>query len=265
MPESGTRFRWPTLLQENSRPLFLLNRGRRLRFVNEAWEKLAGESASDALGKACLRKGPTETLYRTLAPPSELANKSVAVVRRPAPPQKNGPPWWDITFLKLTSRDGSVGYLGIIDVIAAAPGQPAKSVLPFIGSLRKKHAEAFGFDLFAGSSLEAERLLARLHHAANSSVPVWIHGETGSGKATAARVIHHNGPRREQPFVRIDCAALQPYLIEALLFGTGGLANGDRIGTIYLRNPAAMPRDLASRSSATGCSMQMLRARFAVR
>jgi arginine utilization regulatory protein len=97
--------------------------------------------------------------------------------------------------------------------------------------------------------LEARSFRAKLRHAADSLAPVWLHGEPGSGKATAARVIHHNGPRREQPFVRIDCAALQPYLIEALLFGTGGLANADRIGTLFLRNPAALPRDLQQKLS----------------
>src|SRR5437016_153661 len=112
------RLRWPTLFQDNARPLFVLNRARRLRFVNAGWAKLTGESVSDVPAKACQRNGPPEPLYRTLAPPSELATKTVAGVRRPAPPQKNGPPWWDITFLKLADADGSVGYLGVIDVVA---------------------------------------------------------------------------------------------------------------------------------------------------
>lgn len=245
--ELRPRLRWPSLFQECTAPLFILNRSNRLRFVNAAWEKLTGENSADVLGKACLRKGPTETLYRTLAPPSELTRKSMAIVRRPVPPHKNGPPWWDVTFLKLTDTEGHTGYLGVIDAIVPAAGETTKTISLFIGSLRKKHSEQFGFDLFAGSTIVAEQFLARLKHAANDTSPVWIHGEAGSGKETSARVIHHNGIAQNRPFVKIDCVALQPYLIEAILFGTGGLSS--HIGTLFLKNPAAMPRDLQRKLS----------------
>lgn len=242
------RFRWPSLLNESVLPLFVLNRARRLRFVNAAWEVLTRETAADALGKACLRKGPTESLYRTLAPPADLAHKAVAVVRRPAPPQKNGPPWWDITFVKLSSTDGS-GYLGLIEVIAPSSGTPAKSLPASLAALQKKYAAAWTFDLFAGASLLAQTFLTRLRHAAASPAPLWLHGEPGSGKTTAARVAHHNSPRRELPFVRLDGSGLQPYLIDSLLFGTGGLARPDGIGTLVLKNPHALPRDLQQKLS----------------
>ena len=68
-----------------------------------------------------------------------------------------------------------------------------------------------------------ERFQGQLRHAAQSSAPVWLVGEPGSGKETAARVIHHAGPHRDRAFVGIDCAGLQPFLIESLLFGHGGL------------------------------------------
>lgn len=247
--DSRSRIRWPALFHDNTRPLFVLNRARRLRFVNTAWEKLTGEAAADVLGKACLRKGPTEPLFRALAPPPELSEKQVAVVRRPAPPQQNGPPWWDVTFVKLSEVGGGSGFLGLIDVIAPAPGQPAKTVSPHLGSLRKRHAEAYSFDLFAGASLKAELFLNRLRHASASTAPVWLQGEPGSGKETAARVIHHNSPKREQPFVAIRSAGLQPYLIEALLFGAAGLALGNRIGTLFLDHPANLPRDMQQKLS----------------
>ena len=49
-------------------------------------------------------------------------------------------------------------------------------------------------------------------------------GEPGSGKETLARVVHHNSPDREKAFLGLDCAGLQPTLVEGLLFGKGGLA-----------------------------------------
>ena len=71
-----------------------------------------------------------------------------------------------------------------------------------------------------------------------------VTGEPGSGKETTARVIHHAGTQRERAFVGIECAGLQPYLVESLLSGHGGLLGSDRVGTVYLKDPAALPRDL---------------------
>jgi DNA-binding NtrC family response regulator len=48
-------------------------------------------------------------------------------------------------------------------------------------------------------------------------------------------------------FVALDCAGLQPFLIESLLWGHGGLGSSERTGTIYLKEPASMPRDLQQR------------------
>src|SRR3979490_3598784 len=46
-----------------------------------------------------------------------------------------------------------------------------------------------------------------------------ITGESGSGKDYLARVIHELGPRRDAPFLKIDCASLPPQLVESELFG----------------------------------------------
>jgi len=54
---------------------------------------------------------------------------------------------------------------------------------------------------------------------ARSEAPVLVEGETGSGKEVAARAIHYGGPRREAPFVPLNCGALPDTLFESELFG----------------------------------------------
>ena len=64
-----------------------------------------------------------------------------------------------------------------------------------------------------------ERLMAQVRRAAPLDLTVLLTGETGSGKTRLARLIHDLSPRREQPFVAVDCSTLAPGLAESELFG----------------------------------------------
>lgn len=92
--------------------------------------------------------------------------------------------------------------------------------------------------------------------AANSS-PVLITGESGTGKELFAQAIHHAGPRKLQPFIQINCAAIPKDLLESELFGydrgafTGALSSGKPgkfeiadHGTIFLDEIGDLPLDM---------------------
>jgi transcriptional regulator with PAS, ATPase and Fis domain len=70
-----------------------------------------------------------------------------------------------------------------------------------------------------GTSAEMKELDADISRAARSSHVVLIIGESGTGKTTAAALIHQRSPRAAKPFVDINCAALPETLIESELFG----------------------------------------------
>jgi transcriptional regulator with PAS, ATPase and Fis domain len=72
---------------------------------------------------------------------------------------------------------------------------------------------------FVAESAAAQALLRRLYEAAQTSMPVLLTGETGTGKELASRLVHQWSPRRERTFVPINCAAIPNELMEGELFG----------------------------------------------
>ena len=113
--------------------------------------------------------------------------------------------------------------------------------------------EASGKDLLLGNSPEIERLRSRIRKLARSQAPIYISGESGSGKELVARMIHLQGPRREGPFVPVNCGAIPAELMESEFFGhrkgsfTGATENKEGLfrsahgGTLFLDEVADLP------------------------
>jgi transcriptional regulator with GAF, ATPase, and Fis domain len=74
-------------------------------------------------------------------------------------------------------------------------------------------------DRVVGAESGLRHVMERVELVSRSDVPVLILGETGSGKEVIARAIHNHGPRRDGPFIRVNCGAIPPELIDAQLFG----------------------------------------------
>jgi len=108
-------------------------------------------------------------------------------------------------------------------------------------------------DALVGRSPAIERVRAMVGKVARSQAPVHISGESGTGKELVARMIHETGPRREGPFVPINCGAIPTELMESEFFGhkkgsfTGavtdkvGLVQSAEGGTLFLDEVADLP------------------------
>ena len=99
-----------------------------------------------------------------------------------------------------------------------------------IDYLRHTQPDIYDFDRIVGASGALQRVLNVVKKVAQSNTTVLIRGETGTGKELIAGAIHHNSPRANRNFVRVNCAALQENLLESELFGheKGAFTGADR-------------------------------------
>ena len=113
--------------------------------------------------------------------------------------------------------------------------------------------QAPAFDDIVHRSSEMRRVILRARWVARHSVPVLIEGESGTGKELMARAIHESSPRRERPFVAVNCGALPENLVESELFGhvKGAFTGADKArkghfeeancGTLFLDEIGELP------------------------
>src|SRR3954471_13840193 len=85
--------------------------------------------------------------------------------------------------------------------------------------LRSQIRDRFRFENIIGDSPAMHEVFATVGQVANSRATVLLLGETGTGKEMIAKAIHYNSPRKDKPFVRVNCGAMTSTLLESELFG----------------------------------------------
>jgi transcriptional regulator with GAF, ATPase, and Fis domain len=101
-----------------------------------------------------------------------------------------------------------------------------RRVQSLVGQLEQR----FGFDCILGRSSELRAALDKAARVAPTETTVLVTGESGTGKELVAQAIHSSSPRREGPFVALNCAAIPESLLESELFGheRGAFTGADR-------------------------------------
>ncbi len=97
--------------------------------------------------------------------------------------------------------------------------------------LREQLESRFRFDGIISQSSAMEQVLNLAGRVAPSTATVLVMGDTGTGKELVARAIHFASPRKDRPFVAVNCAALPENLLESELFGheKGAFTGADRL------------------------------------
>ena len=124
---------------------------------------------------------------------------------------------------------------------------------PLGESVEIELADTDRFGSMIGRSVKMREMFARLEKLARSDTTVLVTGETGAGKELVAEALHDHSPRKDGPFVVLDCGSIPPNLIESELFGhergafTGatnsyaGAFERATLGTVFLDEIGELP------------------------
>ncbi|MBI5057587.1 MAG: sigma 54-interacting transcriptional regulator [Nitrospirae bacterium] len=215
----------------------------RITSFNEGLEQLTGLKAKEAIGRKCSEVLMADNCDRecpllfALRNGYGLANCKERIVG------KDGatiPVYLSTAILK----DNAGRNVGLVATIKDATETER---------LKRELNERYRFSNIIGGSREMQEIFDSIEAMSDTDCVVLIQGGSGTGKELIARAVHHHSPRRDKPFIKVNCAAIVEGLFESELFGhvkgafTGAIR--DKIGkfeladggTIFLDEIGDMP------------------------
>ena len=244
---------WKTIVDTLQDGLMVMDPEGNILALNPAAERLTGYSADELVGQNCrilnctgcelYGRGAGENWCRLYVAGNVKAKKCLISKkdRRALHVVKNA------TVLR-DSEGQMIGAVETFTDISEMVRQEQE-----ILTLRKScHLEQDHHGLL-GESLPMQRLFELIENVARTDAPVLIHGQSGTGKELVARAIHEDSPRKNKPFIKVNCAALNENLLESELFGheKGSYTGADRTrigrfeaaheGTIFLDEIGDIP------------------------
>ena len=176
---------------------------------NRAAEKITRVRRSEAIGRHCFEVMRAEvcesgcSIKRTMESGKPCKNVPVYIVRAD---NKRIP----ISVTTGVVRDNEGKVIGGVETFRD---------LTELDKLRREIYRKHSFDDIVSKNHKMSLLFSILPQVAESRSTVLIEGASGTGKELLARAIHNSSPRREEPFLAVNCGALPDSLIESELFG----------------------------------------------
>jgi len=206
------------IIHTMSEGLFIVGHDGRISMVNDALVEMTGFSREELLGKPCtvmecdeceISRREGKEHWCRLFDTRKATSKHCNIVR------KDGTVLPVIKNATLLTEEGRVlaGVETLTDVSALVDRDRK------IRELTSRLGVQDGFHGLIGQSAAMRRMFTIIEKAAASDAPVIIYGESGTGKELVAHAIHELGPRRDGPFIQLNCASLNESLLESELFG----------------------------------------------
>jgi PAS domain S-box-containing protein len=207
-PERDQAF-FETILSSIADGVFTVDRDWRITSFNCAAERITGVPAEQAIGRRCSDVFHADICERGCALRQTLETNSNLIevpARILSSPGRSVP----ISVSTAVLRDASGTLLGAVETFRD---------LSAIERLRREIDHQYTFEDIVGRSRAFRRIFALLPDIAESDATVLIEGPSGSGKELLARAVHNLSPRRNRPYVVVNCGTLPTALFESELFG----------------------------------------------
>lgn len=197
------------ILDSITEGVFTVDSNWRITSFNKAAENITGISRQKAIGQQCkdiLRADLCESdcaLRRTIETGKPIINKFVYIIDA-------GGNRKSVSITTALLKDEAGKVIGGVETFRD---------MSLIEELRKELRHSYTFEDIYSRSHKMQNLFTILPNIAESSTTVLIVGESGTGKELFARAIHNISPRKDKPFVAVNCGALPDTLLESELFG----------------------------------------------
>ncbi|MDD3311389.1 sigma 54-interacting transcriptional regulator [Pseudodesulfovibrio sp.] len=189
--------------------LFTVDADWNITYFNESAQRITGVSYAEAVGRKCwdvFRSSLCDgncAVDHCLRRGVSITNKSIFIIKNDGSRLPVS-----ISASALTNSDGEV--VGGVETFRD---------LTEIQAMRRKVKDLYRFEDIVGHSPSLDRIFRILPQVSSSQATTLLLGESGTGKELFARAIHSLSPRRDKPFVPVNCGALPENLLESELFG----------------------------------------------
>jgi PAS domain S-box-containing protein len=210
---------WEKMMETMMEGVVLVDPKGIIQTVNPAMEEITGYSRRELIGQSCamIRCDACFSAHQGLAREHcQLFQHGVFPPTKCVLAKKDGSLKQVMKHAALI-MDGAAQVVGGIEIFMDISELAAQERL--IGRLRRELHEEDGFQGILGKSAVMLHLFFLISSAAQTDAPVIIYGESGAGKDLVARAIHRLSPRRQGPYITVNCRALPESLLETELFG----------------------------------------------